>query len=137
MELTPSFEILRLTFALVLTFRMLTTGWILSVRHRYATDVVVSSDSEGEGGHFSDYHRFFSQAVWDIDHLWTLLAMPIMDDLIGPVRAKAALSAPAPNETKVRRDLRRKKGERLKRLVLGQVLILGLAVWALAPVAAS
>ena len=35
-------------------------------------------------------------------------------DLIGPVHAKAALYAPAPKETIVRRGPRRKKGERLK-----------------------
>ncbi|MEZ6099087.1 MAG: hypothetical protein R3E01_08950 [Pirellulaceae bacterium] len=42
------------------------SGWILSVRHRYVTDLIVSSDSVGNG-HFSDYHRFFSRAVWDND----------------------------------------------------------------------
>lgn len=64
------------------TFRFLMTGWILSVRHRYVTDLIVSSDSTGNG-HFSDYHRFFSQAVWDIDQLWKCLAMLIIKTLIG------------------------------------------------------
>jgi|GEM_PF-2977526 len=36
------------------------TGWILSVRHRYVTDLIIFSDSVGND-HFSDYHRFFSQ----------------------------------------------------------------------------
>jgi len=27
------------------TFRLLMAGWILSVRHRYVTDLIVSSDS--------------------------------------------------------------------------------------------
>ena len=58
------------------------TGWILSVRHRYVTDLIVSSDSAGNG-HFSDYHRFFSHAVWDIDHLWKCLAILILKTLIG------------------------------------------------------
>jgi len=58
------------------------TGWILSVRHRYVTDLIVSSDSVGNG-HFSDYDRFFSQAVWDIDHLWKLLAQLIVNSLVG------------------------------------------------------
>jgi len=88
MELTLSFENLLLIFAPVFTqpsfqtFRLLMTGWILSVRHRYITDLIVSSDSV-DNGHFSDYHRFFSQAVWDIDQLWKLLATLIIDTLIG------------------------------------------------------
>ena len=88
MELTNSFESLLRTFSPVFTepsfatFRLLMTGWILSMRHRYVTDLIISSDSV-ENGHFSDYHRFFSQAVWDIDHLWKLLARAIVDNLIG------------------------------------------------------
>lgn len=88
MQLTNSFDALLLLFAPVFTepsfqtFRLLMTGWVLSVRHRYVTDLIVSSDSVGNG-HFSDYHRFFSQAVWEIDHLWKLLAKLIVDTLIG------------------------------------------------------
>jgi hypothetical protein len=68
MELTNSFEVLLQTFSPVFTapsfqtFRLLMTGWILSVRHRFVTDLIVSSDSV-ENGHYSDYHRFFSRAV--------------------------------------------------------------------------
>jgi hypothetical protein len=58
------------------------TGWILSTRHRYVTDLIVSSDST-TNGHFTDYHRFFSQAAWNIDHLWKLLAQLIINKLIG------------------------------------------------------
>ena len=89
MELTISFESLLLTFSPVFTepsfatFRLLMTGWILSMRHRYVTDLIVSSDSV-YNGHFSDYHRFFSHAVWDLDHLWKLLAQLIVQHLIGP-----------------------------------------------------
>jgi hypothetical protein len=88
MELTNSFETLLRIFSPVFTepsfqtFRLLMTGWILSVRHRYVTDLIISSDSVGNG-HFSDYHRFFSQAVWNIDSLWKLLATLIVDRLIG------------------------------------------------------
>lgn len=46
------------------------------------TDLIISSDSVGNG-HFSVYHRFFSQAVWDVDHLWKLLAQLIVNSLIG------------------------------------------------------
>lgn len=88
MELTNSFEVLLRSFSPVFTepsfqtFRLLMTGWILSFRHRYVTDLIVSSDSVGNG-HFSDYHRFFSHAVWDIDRLWKLLAQLIVSQLIG------------------------------------------------------
>lgn len=88
MELTNSFEILLRSFAPVFTepsfatFRLLMTGWILSTRHRYVTDLIVSSDSTANG-HYSDYHRFFSHAVWDIDHLWRLLAQLIVAKLVG------------------------------------------------------
>lgn len=89
MELTNSFETLLRSFAPVFTepsfqtFRLLMTGWILSTRHRYVTDLIVSSDST-TNGHFTDYHRFFANAVWDIDHLWKLLAQLIVRSLIGP-----------------------------------------------------
>jgi len=87
-ELTNSFQNLLLIFCPVFTdpsfqtFRLLMTGWILSTRHRYVTDLIVSSDSTGNG-HFSDYHRFFSHAAWDIDDLWKLLALLIVRSLIG------------------------------------------------------
>ena len=88
MELTHSFVCLRQTFAPVftapscVTFQRLITGWILSTRHRYVTDRIVSSDSVGQG-HFSDDHRFFSQAAWAIDELGRLLATRIIAHRIG------------------------------------------------------
>lgn len=88
MQLTNSFDALLCLFAPVFTdpsfqtFRLLMTGWILSMRHRYVTELIVSSDST-TNGHFSDYHRFFSHAAWDIDHLWKLLAQLIVNTLVG------------------------------------------------------
>ena len=88
MELTATFMALLDGFQPVFTapsfatFRLLMTGWILSVRHRYVTDLIVSSDSV-RNGHFSDYHRFFSHAAWDIDHFWKCLAILIVKTLIG------------------------------------------------------
>ena len=88
MDLTQSFQSLLQTFAPVftqpsfVTFRLLMTGWIVSMRHRYITDLIVSSDSV-HFGHFSCYHRFFSHAVWDIDQLWKLLATLIVNTLVG------------------------------------------------------
>lgn len=88
MELTSSFESLLRNFAPVFsdpsfaTFRLLMTGWVLSTRHRYVTDLIVSSDSTSNG-HFTNYHRFFSKAAWDLDELWKLLAQLIVRTLIG------------------------------------------------------
>ena len=88
MELTSSFESLLRNFGPVFTdpsfatFRLLMTGWILSTRHRYVTDLIVSSDSTTDG-HFTNYHRFFSQAVWNLDQLWKLLAELIVRTLVG------------------------------------------------------
>ena len=65
------------------TFRLLMAGWILSTRHRYVTDLIVTSNSVGNG-HFSDYHRFFSQTKWDIDDLWRLLAGKLIECFVGP-----------------------------------------------------
>lgn len=89
MELTSTFMVLLEHFRPVFgaptfaTFRLLMTGWILSVRHRYVTDLIISSDSVGNG-HFSDYHRFFSHAKWEIDQLWQCLARAIVNQLVGP-----------------------------------------------------
>jgi len=47
-------------------FVELMTGWILSHRHRFVTDLIISSGSVGRR-HFSDYHRFFSRYVWELD----------------------------------------------------------------------
>ena len=88
MELTATFMELLESFRPVftapsfVTFELLMTGWILSVRHRYVTDLIVSSDSVWNG-HFSDYHRFFSHACWEMDDLWKWLAILIVKTLIG------------------------------------------------------
>lgn len=88
MELTPTFMSLLQVFSPAFTapsfatFQLLMAGWIVSVRHRYVTDLIISSDSVGNG-HFSDYHRFFSHAAWSIDRLWKLLATLIINTLIG------------------------------------------------------
>jgi hypothetical protein len=89
MELTTTFMALLEGFIPVFTapsyatFRLLMTGWILSVRHRYVTDLIISSDSVGNG-HFSDYHRFFSHAKWEIDNLWKHLARLLIHHFVGP-----------------------------------------------------
>lgn len=88
MELTQTFMALLDGFRPVFTspsyatFTLLMTGWILSTRHRYVTDLIVSSDSVGNG-HYSDYHRFFSHARWKIDDLWRHLARLLIDQFVG------------------------------------------------------
>ena len=89
MYLTESFVSLLRLFQPVFTqpsfatFQLLMTGWLMSSRHRYVTDLIVTSNST-DNGHFSDYHRFFSKASWSIDQLWMLLAKLVVSSLVGP-----------------------------------------------------
>src|SRR5436309_1187495 len=77
MELTLSFVVLLHEFRYVFsepsfqTFCSLMTGWCLSARRRFITELILSSGSTHRG-HFSCYHRFFSQASWDLDFLWRI-----------------------------------------------------------------
>jgi DDE superfamily endonuclease len=79
MELTDSFAPLLQHFAPVFTapsfqiFGYIVTGWILSHRHRYITEVIFSSGNVGNG-HWSRFHRFFSHAAWDLDTFSLCLA---------------------------------------------------------------
>ena len=79
MELTRSFVPLLQEFACVftspthLTFIALVTGWCLSFRRRYVTELIQSSGSTHRG-HHSRYHRFFSEASWLVDDLCRVLA---------------------------------------------------------------
>src|SRR4051794_33441862 len=79
MELTPSFGDLLLHFASVFTrptyatFVAVVTGWIVSHRHRYITEVIFACGQVGIG-HWSRFHRFFSHAAWDLDAFSLALA---------------------------------------------------------------
>jgi len=79
MELTDSLLTLLQCFDPVFTaptyqtFVVILTGWILSQRHRYVTEVIFSSGRVGDG-HWSRFHRFFSHAAWDIDSFSMRLA---------------------------------------------------------------
>ncbi len=83
MELTDSFVDLLQHFAPVftnptyVTFVAIVTGWVLSHRRRYVTDVIFSSGNVGKG-HWSRFHRFFSHAAWDLDALSLHLAKLIV-----------------------------------------------------------
>lgn len=78
MELTPGFVELLEAFRPVFTapsfvlFVDLMTGWVLSHRRRCITDLILTCGAVGKC-HFSNYHRFFSQYVWESDALsWGL-----------------------------------------------------------------
>lgn len=79
MEVTHSFLVLLQQFTPVFTspsfetFLQIASGWIISQRHRYVTDVIFSGGNVGNG-HWSRFHRFFSHAAWDIDLLSMYLA---------------------------------------------------------------
>jgi len=79
MELTQSFVFLLQEFACVFTapsfpkFVSLMTGWCLSFRHRYITELIQSSGSTHRC-HHSLYHRFFNAAAWMLDDLCRILA---------------------------------------------------------------
>ena len=79
MQLTESFVSLLQEFRCVFTspsfvsFLSLMSGWILSCRHRYVTELIQSSDCTRKG-HHSRYHRFFSAAAWCLDTLCCVLA---------------------------------------------------------------
>jgi len=80
MELTQSFLNLLPNFATVFTdptfqtFVQICSGWIVSHRHRYITDVIFSGGNIANG-HWARFHRFFSDASWDIDFLNMCLAL--------------------------------------------------------------
>jgi hypothetical protein len=79
MQLTPSFVAILEGFACVFTvptfqtFVLLASGWCLSHRHRFVTELIQSSGSV-HNGHHSCYHRFFSHAAWSLDALSHVLA---------------------------------------------------------------
>jgi DDE superfamily endonuclease len=72
MELTPSFLELLQQFVPVFTaptfqtFLEIVTGWVVSHRHRYVTEVIFAGGNIGNG-HWCRFHRFFSHAAWDFD----------------------------------------------------------------------
>lgn len=79
MQLTPTFRSLLFQFRSVFTaptfatFLTIATGWCLSFRHRYVTEMIQSAGAVHRG-HHSRYHRFFGNAAWSIDDLYEALA---------------------------------------------------------------
>ena len=90
MELTASFVDLLQHFAPVFTsptfqtFVEIVTGWVLSHRHRYVTEIIFAGGNVGNG-HWCRFHRFFSQAAWDLDTFSLFLAK-----LVGTILAPGA-----------------------------------------------
>jgi hypothetical protein len=83
MQLTLAFVVLLHEFLPVFTqpsfdtFCALLTGWCLSFRPRFITELILASGSTDDG-HHSCYHRFFSDAVWSMDTLWLYLARVLL-----------------------------------------------------------
>ena len=79
MELTLSFVELLSRFQCVfteLTFRTLCdlmTGWVLSYRRKFITELIWSAGCT-RNGHHRKYHRFFSQSAWQLDMMSKVLA---------------------------------------------------------------
>src|SRR4051794_22183253 len=79
MQLTSTFHSLLLRFRSVFTaptfatFLSIATGWCLSHRHRYVTEMIQSA-SPVHRGHHSRYHRLFANAARAIDDLFEALA---------------------------------------------------------------
>jgi hypothetical protein len=75
MQLTPSFGSLLLQFRSVFTapsfatFLYIASGWCLTHRHRYVTELIQASGATHRG-HHSRYHRFFGNAAWSIIDLY-------------------------------------------------------------------
>jgi SRSO17 transposase len=103
MELTPSFIALLQHFAPVFTaptyqtFTWIVTGWLLSHRHRYITEVIFSCGRVGLG-HWCRFHRFFSHAAWDLDTFSMYLAK-----LVVTILAPGAMSLWAVDDTLCRK----------------------------------
>jgi hypothetical protein len=87
MEVTAAFHELLCSFRPIFTvptfpvFVSLMTGWLLSHRRRFITDLIWSSGSVHKG-HFTRYHRFFSQSRRELDALSKVLAAVVINVLI-------------------------------------------------------
>jgi hypothetical protein len=83
MECTESFTALLSEFQCVFTrpsfaiFVYLMTGWVLSHRRRFVTELIWSSGCT-QRGHHSRYHRFFSKSAWLLDALCRVLAQLVV-----------------------------------------------------------
>src|SRR5262245_16267348 len=85
MQLTTTFRSLLQRFRPVFTvptfatFVTLATGWCLSPRHRYITEMIQAANAVHRG-HHSRFHRFFSGAAWAVGDLFDALAVLAVQD---------------------------------------------------------
>ena len=83
-HLTKSFQNLLFVFQGNFTqpsfplFCAMMTGWALSIRHRYITELIYASDRVGDG-HWSRFHRFFSRNAWSLDSVCLTLISLLID----------------------------------------------------------
>ena len=104
MELTRSFATMLQEFAPVFTvptfttFVQIVTGWILSQRRLFITEIIFSGGCVGDG-HWSRFHRFFSHAAWDLDAFALILAK-----LVASIVAPGATILWAVDDTLCRRE---------------------------------
>jgi len=83
MELTPSFVALLqhllpvFTAPTFQTFLQIATGWLLSHRQRFITEVIFAGGNV-DNGHWCRFHRFFSHSAWDLDVLCLHLAKVVV-----------------------------------------------------------
>ena len=86
MELTASFVALLQHFVPVFTtptfqtFLQIVTGWVVSHRHRYLTEVIFAGGNVGNG-HWCRFHRFFSRL--GPGHLISVLAKLVVPSCPG------------------------------------------------------
>ena len=62
-------------------FCALLSGWVLSIRHRYVTELIYASDNI-DNGHWSRFHRFFSHNAWSLDALSLTIASLVIDTFV-------------------------------------------------------
>lgn len=89
MELCSTFRTLFEPFASVFSgpcfslWTTLMTGWVLSHRHRYVTDLIVSSDATRKGA-WCNFHRFFNRYKWSLDDVCRVTAQLVVATLVPP-----------------------------------------------------
>lgn len=86
-HLTTSFQALLLSFQgdfnkpSFFLFCAVMSGWVVSIRHRYVTELIYASDNI-DNGHWSRFHRFFSHNAWSLDALSLTMATLVIDAFV-------------------------------------------------------
>ncbi len=86
MELCSSFRVLFEAFSPVFSpacfplWQTLMMGWVLSHRHRYISDLIVSSDAKRDGD-WSRFYRFFNRYKWSLVDVCEIVARLVINTL--------------------------------------------------------